>query len=113
MMGQYESHTGFLFKFEKKKGCVFVKIELEDAIYESFLQHAQIEVTGKCNMHCKHCRAVDEANRDLTLDEIEKILDFINMNREDNFRITLSGGEPFVHPNMIQIVKMVRDSGID
>lgn len=34
--------------------------ELKDAIYESYLQHAQIEITGFCNMHCKHCRAVDE-----------------------------------------------------
>lgn len=90
-----------------------MRFELEDAIYESYLQHAQIEITGCCNMHCKHCRAADEASKHLTMEEINKILNFINKNREENFRITVSGGEPFIHPQLVEIIENIKNNGIE
>lgn len=87
--------------------------ELEDIAYESYLQHAQIEVTGYCNMHCKHCRAADEKSRHLTMREISKILNFIDANKEGDFRITISGGEPFIHPELVKIIGEIKAKGIE
>lgn len=87
--------------------------ELEDIVYEVYLQHAQIEITGCCNMHCKHCRAADEKSRNLTMREISKILDFIELNKEDDFRITISGGEPFIHPEIVKIIQEIKARGIE
>lgn len=87
--------------------------ELEDIAYEVYLQHAQIEITGCCNMHCQHCRAADEKSRNLNLGEISKILDFIDYNKEDDFRLTISGGEPFIHPELVNIVEKIKARGIE
>lgn len=86
---------------------------LNDIAYESYLQHAQIEITGCCNMHCKHCRAADEKSRNLTMSEISKIIDFIDYNKEDDFRITISGGEPFIHPQLVEIISAIKERGIE
>jgi len=88
-------------------------IELENAFYETYLEYAQIEITGMCNMHCRHCRAVKEPHRHLTLEEVQKILLFINKNKGDNFRVTLSGGEPFLHPQIVEILGMLKKSNIE
>lgn len=87
--------------------------ELEDIVYEVYLQHAQIEITGCCNMHCKHCRAANEKSRNLTMTEVSKILDFIELNKENDFRLTVSGGEPFVHPQLGKIIRQIKERGIE
>jgi AdoMet-dependent heme synthase len=87
--------------------------ELQEVIYESYLQHAQIEITGSCNMRCKHCRAVNEKSKHLTMKEISKVLDFIERNKENDFRITISGGEPFIHPKLVDIITEIKLRGIE
>jgi radical SAM protein with 4Fe4S-binding SPASM domain len=86
-------------------------IETDTSIYETFFHHAQIEITGCCNMNCEHCRANMEKKIFMPLDKIEKILQFAKKNMGEEFNLTLSGGEPFLHPNLIEIVRMGVDSG--
>ena len=88
-------------------------IETNEVIYETFFQHAQIEVTGFCNMKCKHCRASEQENVHMSLTDIQKVLTFVDMNRETDFRLTISGGEPFLHPQIIDIVKLVNERNIN
>lgn len=88
-------------------------VELENEIYETKLQHVQIEITGCCNMKCKHCRASNEAKKMLTMLEIEKIIEFISRVKDEDFRLILSGGEPFLHPKIVEIIKMAKEHGID
>lgn len=88
-------------------------IETSNAIYETFFQHAQIEITGRCNMRCQHCRAWDEAKIDMSMDTIQTILKFAKTNSESNFRLTISGGEPFLHPHIIKIVRTAKKLGIE
>lgn len=87
--------------------------DLKDVAYETYLQHAQIEVTGICNMRCKHCRAADEKGTNLSLKQIGKILEFIDYNKEEDFRITISGGEPFIHPKLVEIIALIKSKGIE
>ena len=87
--------------------------DLKDIAYETYLQHAQIEVTGLCNMGCKHCRAANEKGTNLSLEQISKILEFIEYNKEEDFRITISGGEPFIHPKLVEIIALIKSKGIE
>lgn len=88
-------------------------IETEDVIFETFFQHAQIEITGKCNMRCEHCRAWDEAKINMPLEKVEKIISFATRNADSSFRLTISGGEPFIHPNLVEIVSLAKQLGVE
>lgn len=86
-------------------------IETENSIYETFFHHAQIEITGCCNMKCAHCRATMEKKIYMPLDKIDKILQFSARNMGEEFNLTLSGGEPFLHPDLLEIVHRGIDIG--
>ena len=88
-------------------------IDFENEKYELLIQHVQIEVTGYCNMNCKHCRAANETKRNMSLEQIEKILKIINKVRDDDFRLILSGGEPFLHPKILEILKLIKKYNIE
>lgn len=81
-------------------------IETDKAIYETHFHHAQIEITGCCNMKCEHCRASMEKKMFMPLDAIEKIVCFAKKNAGEEFNLTISGGEPFLHPQLVEILKM-------
>lgn len=83
-------------------------VECVDSVYDISLSHAQIEITGCCNMKCKHCRAVNEKNIFMPINKIKLILDFVVANMNDLFNLTISGGEPLLHPEFIEIMRLVR-----
>ena len=61
-----------------------------------------IDVTSKCNLHCKHCR-VNEIERDLSIDELKIIF-----NKLEDFKprgVFISGGEPLTRRDIVEIVK--------
>ena len=68
-----------------------MKIEVDGVIYKVNFSHAQIEITGCCNMNCKHCRAVNEAPMFMSLDKIKMILDFASQNSNKEFNLVISG----------------------
>ncbi len=67
-------------------------IEGSDKNYEIFLEMIQFEITGRCNMQCKHCRAWKEPKNDMTLEMINKVLDFAIPEAGKEIRFTISGG---------------------
>lgn len=81
-------------------------VETSEVVYESAFNHAQIEITGCCNMNCMHCRASMEKPIYMELESINKVLIFANRNMGENFNLTISGGEPFLHPHIIEILEM-------
>jgi radical SAM protein with 4Fe4S-binding SPASM domain len=83
-------------------------IETDTLVYETFFRYAQVEITGVCNMRCKHCRASDEAAVNIPLETMEKILIFALANSEKDFCLTISGGEPFCHPLLLDVIKMAK-----
>lgn len=88
-------------------------IETEDCIYDIGFQHCQIEITGKCNMRCKHCRAWEEARVDLSVADINNLLDFFVAEARGEQRVTVSGGEPFLSKNIIDIISLIHQKGIN
>lgn len=69
-----------------------------------------LEPTAKCNLSCLGCYRKNEINSHKTLSEIKTELDTINRFRRSD-SISIAGGEPLLHPQIIEIVKMVSDSG--
>ncbi len=69
---------------------------------------ALIQITERCNLHCAHCFVSSTANgRDLTLDEIDEALMPV-LHKTAVQRVTLTGGEPFAHPDLFAIVDRMR-----
>lgn len=62
------------------------------------IKHLMIEMTRECNLKCEHCMRGDAQNITITPEIIDKTLD----NIETIFSLTLTGGEPFLHPDMIE-----------
>lgn len=88
-------------------------IELENEIYETKLELIQIEVTGYCNMHCEHCRASNQPQKMITIDQMNKILTFASKVKSKDFKLTFSGGEPFLNKNLYEFLKIAKNKGID
>lgn len=73
---------------------------------------ALLQITERCNLHCAHCfvSAVREGS-DIPLEAIrERILPQLIEARVA--RLTVTGGEPFAHPDLVQIVRAARDAGM-
>ena len=63
-----------------------------------------LDITSVCNLHCFHCRHVNtlEKAMRLTLKEIQRVID--DAARLHVFRLTISGGEPMLHPDIRDIL---------
>lgn len=69
-----------------------------------------LEPTAKCNLACLGCYRKNEVNSHKTLAEIKKELEvFMKYRKTDS--VSIAGGEPLLHPQITEIVKMVADSG--
>lgn len=88
-----------------------LEVETEDAIYEIEFGQIQVEITGRCNMNCKHCRASHQLKRDMPLEQILKIIEFARMFSPNYKEIVLSGGEPLLHSEFDDVLTAVRGNG--
>jgi radical SAM protein with 4Fe4S-binding SPASM domain len=73
---------------------------------------ALVQITERCNLHCAHCFVSStREGLDLSFDEIAtKVLPRLQRARVE--RVTLTGGEPFVHPEVMRISELVVDMGM-
>lgn len=73
---------------------------------------ALVQITERCNLHCAHCFVSSTAvGGDISLaDFTGKVLPRLRAARVE--RITLTGGEPFVHPELLPICRAVIEAGL-
>ncbi len=90
-----------------------MQIELADSVLNFRFQHCQVEITGKCNMRCEHCRAWEEVRVHMDFPLFKKTIDFAVSESFDNFRVTISGGEPFLHPELIRFLRYLKEKGVE
>ncbi len=93
------------------RAAPLLSVETEDTIYEIEFGQIQIEITGKCNMNCQHCRAAYQPKQDMPIEQIIKVIRFARQFSPDYKEIILSGGEPLMHGNFAEILKQVRANG--
>lgn len=71
-----------------------------------------IEINKRCNWDCPHCYARAADSKDLSLKMIEKMMDFYQKTEGNKAEILqISGGEPTLHPDILQIIQMAKDKG--
>jgi hypothetical protein len=69
-----------------------------------------LEVTKACNLHCEGCYRENRPKDHKPLDEIERdLLTFQKYRKSDS--VSLAGGDPLIHPDIVEIVRMVAGHG--
>ena len=75
------------------------------------MMKANIHICESCNYNCKHCFAKFNNHKLLRFDDWVKIIDNLaNSGMID--AINIAGGEPFTHPDMIDIARYIKDKGL-
>lgn len=71
-----------------------------------------ISITNECNLSCKHCYAKSGVKKDneMTLTEIMELI--MQAKKCGTRFITLTGGEPLIHPAIFEIVQCIKEQGI-
>jgi hypothetical protein len=98
------------FTTEIKHGCPH-----DCGLCPDHQQHAClgiIEVNSACNMDCPLCFANAGAGFNLTLDEVEGILDHLIETEGHPEVVQFSGGEPSIHPHIIEMIGAAKVRGI-
>ena len=78
------------------------------------IQLPVFSITNDCNLDCPICFTYNRRDKKYfkTLDEAETILDSILKEREDIQLINMTGGEPTLHPQLIDLIGLAKKKGI-
>lgn len=73
---------------------------------------ALVQITERCNLHCAHCFvSATREGHDMSLAQIEsQLLPRLRASRVQ--RLTLTGGEPFAHPQILEVAALARRSAM-
>src|SRR5579875_4103655 len=63
----------------------------------------------RCNLACAYCNEYDDHSEPVPLDEMLRRID--HLARLGTSIITISGGEPLLHPDLDQIIARIRHHG--
>lgn len=66
-----------------------------------------LEPTAQCNLHCEGCYRNNVKNSHKSIEEIKKDLDVFNSFRKSD-GISIAGGDPLIHPDIVDIVAEVK-----
>src|SRR5260370_39457233 len=70
---------------------------------------AHIVPMRRCNLACTYCNEFDDVSDPVPLDEMLRRID--DLGRLGTSVITISGGEPLLHPDLEQIIARIRKTG--
>ena len=98
------------FSTEVKNGC-----PLDCGLCPEHKQHiclALIEVNTACNLNCPVCFANAGVGYSLTMGQVERMLDrFVELEGDPEV-VQFSGGEPTIHPQLLDMIQAAKDRGI-
>jgi len=81
--------------------------------HEQHSCNSLIEITNKCDLHCPVCYANSGKDETLSMSKIDEMLDFMIGSEYGTSEILqISGGEPCIHPDIIEIIKNARTKKI-
>ena len=70
-----------------------------------------LEPTKQCNIYCEGCYSNNVHDSHKSLEEVRRDLDtFLRLRRTDS--VSIAGGDPLTHPNIVDIVRMVSERGV-
>lgn len=96
------------FQSRTERGCPYDCGLCPDHEQHSCL--ALIEVNEACNLNCPVCFADSSPHRpgQRSLPEIERMLDALVASEGEPDLLQLSGGEPTIHPEILEIIRLAR-----
>jgi len=98
------------FSTEVKDGCPY-----DCGLCPEHKQHtcsALIEVTSRCNLNCPVCFADSQPGFDLSIAQVERMIDrFIELEGNPEV-LQFSGGEPTLHPDILTMLRTAVEKGI-
>ncbi len=69
------------------------------------LRYLELQITGRCNLRCRHCYIEENGKAELSVHEIKKVLqEFEEM---QGLRLLITGGEPLLHSRFAEINEML------
>src|SRR5262249_7654040 len=71
---------------------------------------AHVVPIRRCNLSCRYCNEYDKTSDPVPVDVIKRRLDLLN--RLGTSIVTLSGGEPMLHPQIYEIFAHIRSHGM-
>ena len=71
---------------------------------------AHLVVTRRCNLACAYCNEYDHVSEPVPLELLRRRID--DLASRGTSIITISGGEPLLHPELEQVVAHIRSRGI-
>ena len=92
----------------------FSRMAYERSVQQGRIIKAQLELTYRCNLHCRHCYT-DPYNgkeffpRELTVTEIHRLLG--EMHVAGVMWLNLTGGDIFMHPDFFEIYEAANRQG--
>ena len=64
----------------------------------------------RCNLDCGYCNEYDDVSKPVPLEEMKRRLDYLaDMGTSI---ITISGGEPLMHPELEEVIRHIRSHGM-
>ena len=66
-----------------------------------------LEPTKKCNIYCEGCYSTNEHNSHKTLDQVRSDMDVFTAKRRMD-SMSIAGGDPLTHPQIVEIVRMIK-----
>jgi len=79
----------------------------------------QWHITNRCDQKCKHCYIFNSGQNvrlnDFKIDDVDEVITkFINFchNNDKRPSISITGGDPILHPNFWEIIEKVYKSNI-
>lgn len=73
---------------------------------------ASVQLTNRCNLQCVHCcvdaKVSNDSSCDLNTDSIKNIFDKLILWNPNN--IMLSGGEPMIRPDFMELLRYLRNN---
>jgi MoaA/NifB/PqqE/SkfB family radical SAM enzyme len=71
---------------------------------------AQIVVTRRCNLSCGYCYEYDKVSKPVPFDVLKSRIDHLKGLK--TVFVTLNGGEPLLHPHIVDLVQYISESGM-
>lgn len=85
--------------------------EISPYQYEKNIDFAWIEITQRCNLYCRHCYESSSKNVEISDMSMQDFETAVNALQSIGIqRIQLVGGEPLIHPQIAEMIKIAKDT---
>lgn len=99
---------------EKKRAIRLAARVKKRMVKKHALRSVFFELTNACNLRCLHCGSScgEEKGVFLSVESVEKTLRSVKENvGTEGILVVLTGGEPLLHPDFFEIVRLINDLG--